>query len=545
MKTPKFSHIFTVFTGILISLFSFVSTAGALGSATVGTAMTIKPPVSVSVGNPAIVVIHLVSSKGEPVVNQPVELLVNGKRERRARTDADGNASIRVRRDEAGTYTLRATFNGSKLPSLGSSNASADLVIKPEIIEIHTTPSMSDIEFSLDGQVFASDDYGVARIEVERAGTYHLEILPVEVENSDIQMEFGRWGDEAFTSSRDIVVPVNEPLEVGFDVHYQVSQTFIDLEDEPVDPARVTSITYKGSNGATFTFEDTGPHWLPAGRVLRRSNGLEEAKILYSVISIVIDGTNVVSQAQQRFYANPNDLWTIQVLLYSARFTARDALFGFPIGTGIRMEYPDSEVETYSFDPEEGFAIEGLARGIYRVTVTGADGYAPPTPIALSRDQNVELMVFSYVDIGVLLGVGLLLSVGLLLFGRPYLVGNTVASGRRIISGRRRIIPTMRAQFLKLSALGSRIFTKRKVAGPEDSATYAEKQDKDSAPLLVNADGSGSAGLQTHTAAQVDKDALPEAILEAARDLQVEDVDDPKQEPAKQSRRKNGVENPV
>ena len=158
--------------------------------------MTIDPPTSVTVGNPSIVVIHLISSKGEPVANQRVELFVDGEHERTARTDSSGNVSVTVRRDEAGTYTLSAAFKGSKLPSLGSSKASADLVITPATIEIHTTPSLPDIKFALDGQVFSSDDYGVARIEVEKAGTYHLELLPLEVKDANIQMDFGRWGDE-------------------------------------------------------------------------------------------------------------------------------------------------------------------------------------------------------------------------------------------------------------------------------------------------------------------------------------------------------------
>ena len=114
---------------------------------------------------------------------------------------------------------------------------------------------------------------------------------------------------------------------------------------------RITSITLKGSNGTTYTFEDNLPHWLPAGRVIRLNNGLEQTKILYSIISVVIDGSNVVSQAQQRFFVNPNDVWTVKLLLYKARFTARDALFRFPIGSGIRMEYPDGEVESFSFNP--------------------------------------------------------------------------------------------------------------------------------------------------------------------------------------------------
>ncbi|RPI94894.1 MAG: hypothetical protein EHM40_01170 [Chloroflexi bacterium] len=539
MRTSVFFHVFTVCTVIALSLCSFVSAAEAKGWATVGTTLTIKPPQAVTVGNSATVVMYLVSSKGTPVANQRVELFVDGVRERAARTDAKGNISVRIRQDEAGTYKLSAVFKGSKLPSLGSSKASAELVIKPEIIEIHTTPSLANIKFSLDGQVFSSDDSGIARIEVEEAGAYHLEILPVEVEDSNVQMEFGRWGDDAFRPSREIVVPLNKPLEVGFDVHYEVSQTFVDLDNQPVDPSRVTSITYKGSTGATFTFEDTESHWLPAGRVIRRSKGLEETKILYSVISIVIDGANVVSQAQQRFYANPDDLWTIQVLLYSARFTARDALFGFPIGSGIHMEYPDGEVQSYSFDPAEGYKIEGLARGIYRVTVTGADGYAPATPIALSRDQNVELLVFSYIDIGVLLGTGLFLSVGLLLFGRPYLAGQTVAAGRRIISGRRRIIPALRTQFSRLIALGRRIISGRRQIIPALRTRFLKLIALGSR-ILPGKKTTGLENTEMHA-----EDALPDELSDVAQDRVSDDTIEPQQKQTQRSRQKNEAESPV
>jgi hypothetical protein len=476
MRASPFVHVFTTFTVFIVSLFSFVSTAMAFGSATVGTTLTINPPVSVSVGNPAVVSLQLVSSKGEPVANQRVEMFVNGIRERSARTDAAGNVSIRIRRDEAGTYKLYATFKGSKLPSLGSSKASADLVITPEIIEVHTTPPLSDIKFALDGQVFATDDYGVARIDVAKTGTYHLELLPVETKFSNIQMNFGRWGDEVFKPYREVVVPLNKPLNIGLEVSYRVRQTFVDLSNRPVDPARITSITLKGSNGTTYTFEDFEPHWIPAGRVMRRNTGLQETRILYSIISVVIDGSNVVSQAQQRFYVNPDDVWTVKLLLYKAHFTARDALFGFPIGSGIEMEYPDGEIQAYSFDTEKGYTIDSLARGIYRVTVTGAKGYAPPTPIALSRDQDVELLVFSYVDIGVILSVGLLLSLGLLFYGRPYILTETATVGSRLLRGRRRK-PTLQPQFF-------------------------------SAP-------------------QHDQNALPEAILNAAQDLLAEETSDP------------------
>jgi predicted RNA-binding Zn-ribbon protein involved in translation (DUF1610 family) len=485
MKHYQFFRVFTVLSVAALSLFAFAFAAQAMGTATVGTTLTFQPPNPVAVGSPAIVVLQLISSKGEPVVDQRVELFVNGESERQSRTDADGNVSITVRRDEAGTYALSAVFKGSKAPSLGSSKAAADLVITPALIEVHTTPALPNIRFALDDQIFSSDDYGVARIEVGKAGKYHLELLPLETNSPDIQMAFGRWSDDYFVPSREIEVPLKKPLEVGLEVSYQVSQAFIDLDGKPVQPSRVTSITLKGSNGSTFTFEDNLPHWLPAGRVIRLNNGLEETKILYSVISVVIDGSNVVSQAQQRFYADPNDVWPVKLLLYEASFTAHDALFRFPIGTGIHVEYPDGDLQTFGFNSHQEHTLTGLARGIYRVTVTGAKGYAPATPIALSRNQAVDLMVFSYIDLGVLLSIGVIVALGLLFFGRPHLLRQTVTFPVRVVVKIRELRPAKIKEFYyKTIAAGSRIVSKKDVIRLEndtnsihlDRTTYTEPE---------------------------------------------------------------------
>jgi predicted RNA-binding Zn-ribbon protein involved in translation (DUF1610 family) len=462
MKHHQLFRVFTALTVVALSFFSFALTVQAMGMATVGTTLTFQPPNPVTVGNPSIVTVQLVSSKGEPVANQPVEIFVNGESERRARTDSTGNVSVQVRRNEAGTYALSAVFKGSRVPSLGSSRASADLVVVPALIEIHVTPSLPNIKFSLDERIFSSDDYGVARIEVAKAGKYHLELLPFETNDPDIQMAFGRWGDDYFVPSRDIEIPLKKPLDVGLEVSYQVGQAFVDLSDKPVDLSRITSITLKGSNGATYTFEDNLPHWLPAGRVIRLNNGLEETKILYSVISVIIDGSNVVSQAQQRFFVHPNDLWTVKLLLYSAGFTARDALFRFPIGTGIRMEYPDGDVQIFNFNSNNQHTSTGLARGIYRITVTGAEGYAPPTPIALSRNQDVELMVFSYLDMGVLASIGIIVALGLLFFGRPHLMIQTITFPGWVVSQIRKFRPAHVKEFYyKIIAVGSGIVSKK------------------------------------------------------------------------------------
>jgi hypothetical protein len=264
MKHHQFFRVFSVFSVLTLSFFSFALTAQAMGTAIVGTTLTFQAPTPVAVGSPAIIVLQLVSSKGEPVVDQPVELFVNGEHERRSRTDSDGNVAIKVRVNETGTYALSATFKGSRVPSLGSSKATADLVVTSALIEVHTTPALPNIKFALDDRVFSSDDYGVARIEVAKAGKYRLELLPLETNDPDIQMAFGRWADDYFLPSREIEIPLKKPLAVGLEVGYEASQTFVDLKGKPVDFSRITSITLKGSNGATYTFEDNLPHWLPA-----------------------------------------------------------------------------------------------------------------------------------------------------------------------------------------------------------------------------------------------------------------------------------------
>jgi hypothetical protein len=502
MRTPRIFHVFTALMMISVSLFSFVSVAEARGYAAVGTLLTIETPASVSVGSPSIVLIHLASIKGKPIDNQRVELFIDGVHARTARTNPAGNISLRILKESVGTYKLYAIFKGSRLPSLGSSSADAELVIKPATIEIHTTPALPNIRFSLDNQVFSSDAYGVARIEVQRVGKYHLALLPLQTQDPNIQMQFGRWGDEIFKTSRDIEVPLDKPLEIGFEVSYQVSQTFLDLSGRPVDPSRVASITLKGSNGTTYTFDDNKPHWLPSGRVVRLNDGLEETKILYSVISVVIDGSNVVSQAQQRFYVNSGDVWPVKLLLYKANFTARDALFGFPIGSGVHVEYPNGNFQSYSFDTGKGYAIDGLARGIYRVKVIGAKGYAPATPIALSRDQDVELMVFSYLDIAVLSVLGLLLSLGLLLFGRPYLLTPVAAVGRWFMPKSQPVVQARSTN--KFTALVARLFPKRKTAELEDAGVLAEPGEIAGSSIVQ----------QTQ-----EENALPQAILDAAQDL--------------------------
>jgi hypothetical protein len=173
--------------------------------------------------------------------------------------------------------------------------------------------------------------------------------------------------------------------------------------------------------GTTHTFEGAGPIWLPANRLTRRiGERLESEEILYYFRDVTIDGANVINKGEQRFRIRPDDVWPVQVLLYSAHFSARDAMFGFPIGKGIELTYPDGRKEEFFFDSSNAeIVIPSLARGSYSARIIGIGGSAPPTPVHLSRDQSIELVMLSYLDMGVILGIPLAIALTFFFIGRP------------------------------------------------------------------------------------------------------------------------------
>jgi len=64
--------------------------------------------------------------------------------------------------------------------------------------------------------------------------------------------------------------------------------------------------------------------------------------------------------------------------------------------------------------------IPSLARGSYSAKIMGAGGSAPPTPMHLSRDQTVELLMLSYLDIALIVGIPLAIALTFFFIGRPY-----------------------------------------------------------------------------------------------------------------------------
>jgi hypothetical protein len=314
---------------------------------------------------------------------------------------------------------LLALLLAGLVPLAAGAFGAAPADAAPGTLDVEVVPPMEGVQFSLNGTVFQTDAAGLARVSVEK-GVYPLELLDPTFEGGGIRAQFSRWADSTYETTREVRVRDQSKMQAGFDIYRPINFHFVDLNANPVDPERISSVTVTTSIGGRDTYETWETKWLQSSRVVRRPFGLGSVDIRYLVESVNIDGTNVVNRSQLRFYPTQTQEWQLQLLLYSARFKAKDALFGFPMGSSIELMYPDQHIEKYDLGSGSEVVLESLPRGEYKVKVD-AWGYAPFRPVALSRNQEVPLKVFSYLDIGVAFLLLWALVFGLLYAGRPHI----------------------------------------------------------------------------------------------------------------------------
>ena len=182
---------------------------------------------------------------------------------------------------------------------------------------------------------------------------------------------------------------------------------------------RISEFRMHSSIGLKQVRTTLGPFWLQGTRIVPFTQGLRKKNISYAVDSVTVDGANVVNRSQQKFVpAQSRDL-NVRLLFNTARFTARDAIFHFPVGSGVRVKYPDGHIEVEQFHNSSVIVVPGLPRGQYQVQVTGA-GWSPMRPVALSRTQDVKLAVITYLDMAVIVAVLLSLGMAVVVYRRRF-----------------------------------------------------------------------------------------------------------------------------
>lgn len=373
------------------------------------------------VSNQSVVISALLpasqDSSGLPSVAVEAEQVNLGQ----AMTNEQGMAIISVSRDlRAGRYVLQASFRGNH--AYEGSQSTRVLTILPGKVTVQTIPALEGVPFRLDQHIVLTGPDGKAVFDVPATGIYMLELLEEKIFSTGQRAEFSRWLEENYKPVREIRYPGETAVQIGFDVYRRARFAYLDLDGQPVDPARVTSLIVKNIQGESFEFTGTGPYWLPAGRIARRMNGLETTELQYSVMRVGVDGSNVVNQAQQKFFLDNEEQWDVTLLLYHLDVRAVDAVFGTPLGSGVTLEYPNGSKVEYPLNPQGMVSVPSLARGIYTVQVTGVKGISSRAPVALSQNQQVLMKVISTADILLAAGAAILLAVGLLLAGRPWLI---------------------------------------------------------------------------------------------------------------------------
>jgi hypothetical protein len=296
----------------------------------------------------------------------------------------------------------------------GALAPAADARVAPE--RIRTIPPVPHARFIIDGKTVMTDSKG--RIDVHLPGVrterYRFHIHPQDKRLGPNKIaKFARWyGHNTVT----------------YELNYRMRWSFHNLARQPVSPDLVTAMSLKSRTGVRTPVKQGAPVWLRGSRVVPFSGQLVSKDIDYQVESALVDGTNVVNRAQQRFTPSKTQRLDVRLLFYSLKVKTKDALFGFPVGSAVQLTYPSGRVVRAPLKDGE-VRLPSLPRGTYDLKVV-ASGISFTRPVSVSRNQEVELKVISYLDI-VLAGLALLaLAVGLLIVRRPHLLARLRRRGR-------------------------------------------------------------------------------------------------------------------
>jgi hypothetical protein len=307
-------------------------------------------------------------------------------------------------------------------------------------LEIVTVPAGRQLRFELAGRIYVTDHRGrstvpaaaVRRVSHDlRSQPRSLRLLPNRrPDGSYFRLE--RWYSNSSAP--------NGPLYAALDLYRPVRFSLFSRAGRAIPLAVLDSFQMKRIDGEVITLtrrQLQRPVMLQASRVVRLNGPLVAKKLLYRIQRVSVGGINLIHRAQQSFLVSDTSHVRLRLLFYSVRFEARDSLFGFSIGSGIRLVYPNGHVQLHRFHGHRREARASLPRGSYHVSVVGA-GVSPSVPVSVTRDHTAELKVFSYLDIAVVAAVFLAVVLGLALVRRPAV--------RRRLSPRQRLQPRRSAR---------------------------------------------------------------------------------------------------
>jgi hypothetical protein len=300
-----------------------------------------------------------------------------------------------------GTPALRA-LQPVRLAVLCAGMALATFLVLPkepptaaaQTVEVETIPPLSGVRVAVAGQTFHTDARGKVVLPLGTLSTGQTLRGKVKIHDKRLsrtaRARFGRWYGES---------------TAALSFEYLVRPVFRNLAGEPVDPELVSSVSLKARNGVRTTIRGGDAVWLPGTRVVpyltqtRATTALLSKNIDYQIEKVLVDGANVVNRAQQRFMPRRTRVVPVRLLFFETKVASRDAFFGFPIGSAVVVRYPSGRSERHRLGAGATTVLRSLPRGEYDVKIEGG-GISFTRPLSVSRHQEVELKVLSWVDIG-------------------------------------------------------------------------------------------------------------------------------------------------
>jgi hypothetical protein len=270
-------------------------------------------------------------------------------------------------------------------------------------LTIQTVPTVAGAKFTFAGATITTDRNGIATMFITPAQRLLIrDNRAGELTAATETVDLGKEARAQFTGwFKDGVYRAGVESQVAtFEKEYLTSFAFTNPKGRYVAPSLLSSMELQSSIGETVELDRADPVWLQGTQIIGVGSGPQSRDIFYKINRVVVAGSNVVNSAQQRFTPGEPTPATVKLLFYSARFVAVDAMFGGGIGTGVDLQYPDGTVRRIPFGRDHAVTVDDLPRGDYHVTVVGG-GLKMARPVSISRNQNADLDVISFLDVAV------------------------------------------------------------------------------------------------------------------------------------------------
>ena len=278
------------------------------------------------------------------------------------------------------------------------------------IVTVQTVPALAGVRLSLDGISAVTGADGSALISDRQldGAAQRLAVVDQQV-NAGLRV------------SLDKVVNVPDHplfhrlLLANLDEDRAVNIAVDTPQGSPVPGADVTSLTLQDSLGRTLQLagrELSGPVWLASRRPVPDSTGVAGRNVIYTVASVIVHGTDIVSGGRLHFEPDQTTNWKIPGIFFTLTVQGDDPLGGKPAGSSVRLVYPDHSVVQVPLDSHHQARLTDLPRGNYKLQIRGGL-VSLTTQLRLSRNQSVTQVVITDGD-ALVVGLAGLAVVGLL-----------------------------------------------------------------------------------------------------------------------------------